>query len=413
LKANWLPNLVGGVSIWKLAQDLNQDKFFDGRLLVPETEGSESLPTSVTWDLAALVPLREARAKHGEAIDKAIKDLAACLDAVSKEFKSPESGYHKYKDSLTMPAGLDGSGDEEHYFFDPASGKLKVINWGASPRQIAGAQKLVFGWEDWGALQRAVPAAAAASVTAAAAASAAAPGAAAAPATEEEKKKQEEEKKKKDEEKKKRPWWMWVLLALAVLAILALLLFLLRGCSSCAPLGGNKDGATDGLVESATGEGGAQDAALALPDGAVLLGDGAVLLPDGAVIAFDAGISDAGKDGEGGKKKKDGGEAGADDDDDDGSGGGGGGGSGGGGGGGSGGGGGGGGGGGNEKLLPHRAHFHPDAVHWKITQGQNLLAPGQKTAGDGNSFDVFLQRGKSFEGVKVQWQDKNGNWHAF
>ncbi len=44
--ATWLPNLVGGVSIWKLAVDLNEAKFFDGRLLVPETEGSESLPVT-------------------------------------------------------------------------------------------------------------------------------------------------------------------------------------------------------------------------------------------------------------------------------------------------------------------------------------------------------------------------------
>ena len=26
---------------------------------------------------------------------------------------------------------------------------------------------------------------------------------------------------------------------------------------------------------------------------------------------------------------------------------------------------------------------------------------------------VTLKKGKSFENVKVQWQDKNGNWHAF
>ena len=46
-ESTWLPNLVGGVSIWKLAVDLNEPKFFDGRLLVPETEGSESLPVTV------------------------------------------------------------------------------------------------------------------------------------------------------------------------------------------------------------------------------------------------------------------------------------------------------------------------------------------------------------------------------
>ena len=50
--ATWLPNLVGGVSIWKLAIDLNEPKFFDGRLLVPETEGSDSLPVTVRWNVA-------------------------------------------------------------------------------------------------------------------------------------------------------------------------------------------------------------------------------------------------------------------------------------------------------------------------------------------------------------------------
>ena len=54
---SWLPNLVGGVSIWKLAPDLNEARFFDGRLLVPETEGSDSLPARVEWDLTGLVPL--------------------------------------------------------------------------------------------------------------------------------------------------------------------------------------------------------------------------------------------------------------------------------------------------------------------------------------------------------------------
>ena len=56
----WLPNLVEGVSIWKLARDLNEDKFMGGRLLVPETEGSDSLPTSIQWNLEGLLPLAEA-----------------------------------------------------------------------------------------------------------------------------------------------------------------------------------------------------------------------------------------------------------------------------------------------------------------------------------------------------------------
>ena len=81
--ATWLPNLVGGTSIWKLGVDLNEAKFMDGRLLVPETEGSESLPVTVRWDLTGLVPLSEARAKHPEDSAAAIRDFQAALQRES------------------------------------------------------------------------------------------------------------------------------------------------------------------------------------------------------------------------------------------------------------------------------------------------------------------------------------------
>ena len=51
-ESTWLPNLVGGVSIWKLAVDLNEPKFFDGRLLVPDMWSELHGPTSWLFSLA-------------------------------------------------------------------------------------------------------------------------------------------------------------------------------------------------------------------------------------------------------------------------------------------------------------------------------------------------------------------------
>jgi len=147
---SWLPNLVGGVSIWKLAADLNEDKFFGGRLLVPETEGSETLPSKVSWDLTGLVPLSQARTSHGEAVQKAIEEFFACLEAVGKVFGDESSGFHAYKDAFTIPALEAQSPDDgDHYFFDPRTQKLMVINWGASPRSITSSRDFLFGYLDF------------------------------------------------------------------------------------------------------------------------------------------------------------------------------------------------------------------------------------------------------------------------
>jgi hypothetical protein len=411
-KPNWLPNLVGGVSIWKLAQDLNQDRLMGGRLLVPETEGSESLPARVTWDVHALVPLKEARARFPEDVAKATQDFVACLDRVAKEFADPKSGYHRFKDALTFPS-LEG--DAEHYFFDPAAKTLKAINWGASPREIAGSHKLVFGYEDWGALRKA---AAQAALGTAAGGAATTTGAAA-----EAKPDETKDDEKKDEEKKQaaalllwgRPWWHWLLGLLVAIALLLLILWLLRGCD-----------AKDHGADAEAGPDAPPDvgAILVEPDGAVMVvtADGGLEPFDGSADALPA-AADAGADARG--------DTGTDGDTDasggteDGTGGGSGGGSGGGGsggggsggggsgGGGSGGGGSGGGSGGGEKLLPHRTHFHPDAVKWRVTQGANLLHEGSQPTGNGNTYDLTLKRGSSFQSVHVQWQDKSGVWHDF
>ena len=141
---SWLPNLVGGVSIWKLASDLNDPKHFDGRLLEPETEGSDSLPTKVSWDLTGMIPLSEARQKHPEEAERAIGEFVAALKRVSAEFDDEASGYHKFKEAFTVP-GLDAD-DGAHYHYHPAEKKLYVINWGASPRTLRQEQNFLFGY---------------------------------------------------------------------------------------------------------------------------------------------------------------------------------------------------------------------------------------------------------------------------
>ena len=420
-ESTWLPNLVGGTSMWKLAVDLNESKFFDGRLLVPETEGSESLPVTVRWDLTGLIPLAEARAKHGEDVTQALKDFQAALERVAKVFATPNSGFDKYKSAFTVPS-LDAD-NGANYFYSAAKKKVFVINWGASPRSMGGKAEYVFGFEDW-AKQWADPAVLAAGAGAVAGAAAAmATTAKEAPKPDEAKKDDKKEEKKKDD-KKGRPWWVWPLIGLIVIALLLLALFLLKTCD-----------------EQKTKE--VAEAGLSLPDGATLLEDGAVLLADGAVVSIDAAVAaaDAGADGgdagaladaggdggdagaladaggdggDAGKKKhKDGGADGGggddddDDDDDDVLGG-----------------GGGGGGGGKvivktfpggpgtgngQKTSVHRKHYSNDATAWRVAGNTGKVS---RTEDSGHRFDVWLNPGQTFEGVRVEWQDKNGKWHV-
>jgi hypothetical protein len=414
----WLPNLVGGTSIWKLARDLNETQFFDGRLLVPETEGTDALPTTVRWDVTGLLPLPEARTKHGAEAEAAIVDFLARLEKVAAEFKSEASGYHKFKEAFTVP-GLDADGGA-YYFYDERAKKLCVINWGASPRTIAGQQELIFGWGSFGKLVQTAGPLGAASLAAKSAAARsgkpAEPGVAAGTATPGEKK--EEKKDEKKEEKKPvatgRPWWHWLLVVLAILALLALLLFLFKDCALPATVmypegGSNERAAPDAMTDT----GGAHDGsptvdggdAAALADGrADGGGDGGPDGGDGGDGATDApsdgphdGAADARSDGggDGGDKSGGGGKGqGA-----------------------------GGGGAGfgigpgtlvgpaGSMALPHRFHFEPGAVKWRVSSGQNQLDPSSPVEGTGQNFEVTLRSDGSFDKVKVQWQDQNGRWH--
>ncbi len=413
--ATWLPNLVGGVSIWKLAVDLNEAKFFDGRLLVPETEGSESLPVTVRWDLTGLVPLRDARAKYPGDVDKAVKDFQGALDRVAKVFATKDSGFDKYKTAFTVPSVEAEDGG--NYFYSPTTQKLYVINWGASPRSMAGRAEYVFGYEDWGKAFKDKDGGAlgGGSVSALATASAVA---AADAAKKDQKKREEEEKKAKDKDEKKddgkkRPWWMWPLFALIAIALILLALFLLKACE-----------AQNNLMTADGGEAGAEAAADGSNDSAAS-GDAMGEAGDdaagdaGADAAGDAAADAAGDGGDAGKDAgKDGGKDAAasnDDEEDDGDdtesdieigpdgkpkpggkviimmG------------------GAPGGSGPAAKKAPHRRHYQADAVKWRVAAGNEKVT---RTETRGKRFDVWLAKGKTFQGVGVEWQDKAGKWHA-
>ena len=402
----WLPNLVGGVSIWKLAVDLNEAKFFDGRLLVPETEGSESLPVTVRWDLTGLVPIGEARSKHPAEVDTAMKDFEAALARVAKVFATKDSGYDKYKTAFTVPAP-DADGN---YFYSPSQKKIFVINWGASPRAMAGRAEYVFGYEDWGtAFKDKAALAGASSVSALATAAAAGAAAAGAPKKDEKKDDEKDDEEKKKDDGKKRPWWLWPLFGLIGIALVLLALFLLKACEEPA-VGPHADGGEAGADAISDGPTDSAAAADALAEGgdAAAAGDA---IADAAAGDGEAGAdaaSDGGKDG-----GKDGGSASNDDDDDDdvevvigpdgkpvpGK-------------------GGkivvtmGGAPGGNSptaKSGPHRRHDQAEAVKWRITSGNEKVA---RTESRGKRFDVWLGANKTFNGVIVEWQDKSGKWHA-
>jgi len=403
----WLPNLVGGVSIWKLAPDLNEEKFFGGRLLVPETEGSESLPSTVRWNLAGLVPLSEARAKHPAECEAAVGELRACLERAAKAFAKEDSGYYRYREALTVPS-LEAEG-VENYFYSPTDRRLYVINWGATPRTLAGQKEFLFGYADFG------------KVFGAAAAGASAPTAAGEGA-EKAGDKPTEDTKKADEPKRdegeKRPIWVYVLAALGFLLVLLALLALLKTCNDEKNADAGADAnaleaSTDASTLEASTDANTLEASTdAMADAAKDAGDASADASDAGDASADA--SDGGKDGgkdagpDGGKKPK--GKTGFDDDA-------------------SfkggkvtvkGGGGGGGGGGGTVKITvspgpsggsqtgPHRRHDHPQAVAWRIVHGEDRVS---RTEEAGKRFDVYLHKGESFDGVEVEYQSDDGEWH--
>lgn len=388
----WLPNLVGGVSVWKLADDLNAPSFMDGRLLIPETEGAESLPTEVRWNVDGLIPLAEAQAQRSEDAAVAITDFRETLARVDKMLGEPESGYTRFRDAFTMPS-IDAAG-EAQYFFDPEKKRLRVKNWGASPRDLAGGKEAVFGIGRLADVFAKLAPAAAAVVGSAAAVAASGVSAAA--------ESKEEKPALPKEEEKKTPWAWIIAVVLGILLLVALLL----GLRECNPTdapdagpdasdAGDASDAADAAEDAADASDAGEDAGEDAGDDAGDAGDGGVtaLLFDDDVDVVGGNTIVHGGGGGGGTIINGGG----------------------------GGGGGtisGGGAGGKEKVYNapdkkpgayKRNYTRDGATAWRVSQGADRVA---KALRKGNNFDVWVADGATFEGVVVEWRDKDGNWHV-
>jgi hypothetical protein len=391
---NWLPNLVSGVSLWRLVGDLNDPRFMDGRLLAPETEGPDTLPTDVRWNTGDAIPLPTARTSHPEAVETAIAEFRACLARVEKELANKESPFHKFKDAFVVPSAETG----ESYYFDPTDKKLRVANWGASPRAIGGSGSFL----GMGSLAQLFAPAAAAAILAAPVAAAAAE-----PPKEATKPPEEEEKKPKEEAKKGERSLLAAIVIAALLALLvALFLWKFRDCND---RGAAIDAGGDALADSALSDGSADSG----PDG-------------GTDSGLDGGsdASDGGDAGDSGADASDGGDAGTLAEDDDvlidetdvqsevsvdsdtslsgasktystskgkltvaG--------------------------GGKGKLgkTPgrHRVYVAKDAVAWRVASGKEKVV---RTLDEGHRFDAWVGEGASFEGVRVEYKDAAGKWHV-
>lgn len=423
--STWLPNLVSGLSIWKLARDLNEPQFMDGRLLEPEVEGSDSLPVAVHWPTEDLLPLSDARAQHPEATQAAIQDFLSAIDRVRKTMGDEESGYTKYQDAFSVPS-LEVD-DGAHYYFDPEEEKLCVINWGASPRKLAGRRDAVFGYDSFDAMLAQAGFAGAATATAAEAGGAGAEDAAAVPpptAPAEESKAEAEPKAEEQEEKEDtegRPWWHWLLLALLVVAFAVLVAVLLQRCNderadndaagnqgTRSGMGAGGDGGAGAKGKGGAG-GAAVKAAAGGEGGAGGKGAGGKGGADG-----DGGAGGSGDDGEGGASGSGDGDGDGDGDGE----------------------------GGPVVVvegdgpppvvvpgegyvivegaprptatsgIPFRAHSHPRAVAWRIKRGSQHLHPTLRPALREENFEVFLKPGRKFDQIEVEWRDAQGQWHS-
>ncbi len=378
----WLPNLVGGVSVWKLTGDLNAKNFMDGRLLEPETEGAESLPTEVRWNVDGLIPLAQAQQQNPASATAAIHDFQTTLAGVEKMLAAEESGYARFRDAFTMPT-IDAAG-EDQYFLDPATTRLRVKNWGAAPRELAGGKEAVFGLGRFGAVFAgvALPTIAAAGIAAHGAALA--PAAAEVPATAAPVPAPAAEVEKKPDGENK-AWWPWIVAVVLGILVLAIVLLALKDCGkpSDAGLDAGDAGLDAGLDAGFDAGFDAGDAGLDAGDAGL---DAGGSQDAGTLLLFDDDEPDASLTHVPG--------------------------------GGAGGGGGGGGGGGKVYVAPgakgakggtHRVHSQPTAKAWRVRNGADRVARAQRK---GDDFDVWLSPGQTFEGVVVEWRDKDGNWYV-
>lgn len=147
------PNLVAGTPVWTLADDLNDARWMDDALLVPEVEGPQAMPTAVTWHVADFVPLHEAREKYPDETRDAERAFEARAAALRDELSRMGSPFSRYREAFSLP-----SPDEaESWFYDPSQRAVRVANWGATRRDDGAKSHAVHTTARFAALTREKP----------------------------------------------------------------------------------------------------------------------------------------------------------------------------------------------------------------------------------------------------------------
>lgn len=393
---SWRPHLVRGVSIWRLTAELNTPELFAGRLLVPtvaEHDGEEL----AGWDLEGLVPFRDAQAKWPSQVQLAAADLHVVFDRVARIIVKEGGPLEEFRTALTLPP--IGAAEEANYFYAPSSKKLFVRNWGAIP---PGDGK-TFTHDGWRKIFREVGAASP-SAMAMAAAKLDAPIDApreSSPAASLEPSDQEKEETPAPttprKPVKKQTWWSLplALLSLIVAGLVGVLSFRtfqegtttpVRSVARVAvpvatPDAGADASSTTDIADASThteSDAGALETEDASADADASSDASTDDDDDDDDASSDAGVSD---DERTTKVIVSIGPAagGADPDAP------------------------------NTKAGPHRRHDQPDALKWRVASGTENVA---RTEQRPHRFDVWLATGKSFESVRIEWEDATGKWHA-
>lgn len=147
------PNLVAGTPVWTLADDLNDPRWMDDALLVPELEGPQAMPTAVTWHVADFVPLHEAREKYPDEASRAERAFETKAAALRDELAREDSPFSRYREAFSLP-----SPDEaDSWFYDPSQRAVRVANWGATRRDDGAKSHAVHTTARFAALTRENP----------------------------------------------------------------------------------------------------------------------------------------------------------------------------------------------------------------------------------------------------------------
>jgi outer membrane protein OmpA-like peptidoglycan-associated protein len=147
------PNLVAGTPVWTLADDLNDARWMDDALLVPELEGPLAMPTAVTWHVADFVPLHEARKTHPEETRLAEHTFETRAAALRDELAREDSPFARYREAFSLPA----PDEADSWFYDPNQRALRVANWGATRRDDGAKSHAVHTTARFAALSREKP----------------------------------------------------------------------------------------------------------------------------------------------------------------------------------------------------------------------------------------------------------------